>query len=444
MIDYFASYHFPKGFLWGTATAAHQVEGNNINNDWHRWESEPGRIINGDKSSLACNWWGGRWKEDFDRAAETGQNAHRMSIEWSRIQPEQGRWDEDALDHYREMLRGLYDRGLSPIITLHHFTNPLWMADQGGWESPEAPVWFGAFVRKTVEALKEYCSTWVTLNEPNGYVISSYIWGVFPPGKKEINLAVKVMANMIKGHAVAYHAIHEVQKEARVGLSIYYRKLEPARRWFPPDWIAVRIQEKVVNDAFPVAAQSGLLDTPFLRLRIPEAVGTQDFLGVNYYSADLVAFDLSKKDSLFMHNYYPAGTDISPSGFIANIPSGMYEALKWGLKFRVPMIVTENGVDDHLDTLRPRYILQHVHQVWRAVNSNWPVKGYFHWSLVDNFEWERGWSQRFGLWGLDVDTQQRIRRKSVDVYEAICRENGITTEMVEQFAPEVTGKIFAA
>jgi beta-glucosidase len=444
MTEFDAAYHFPKGFLWGTATASHQVEGNNHNNNWSRWETEPGRIINDEKCGLACDWWGGRWKEDFDRAVETGQNAHRLSIEWSRIQPAQERWDEDALDYYREMLRGLYDRGLSAMVTLHHFTDPLWMADQGGWENPESPVWFEKFVRKAVEALKEYCSTWVTINEPNVYAVSGYIYGQFPPGKKSIKTALNVMVNLTKGHAAAYHTIHEIQKEARVGFAINYRDFVPAKAWFLPDQVAANIQRKTFNNAFPVAAMTGLLDTPFMKTRIPQAVNTQDFLGVNYYSRDLVAFNLTKPSSQFIHNYYPKNPDLSPTGFIANIPEGMYQALKWGLKFKVPMIVTENGVEDHLDTLRPRYLLQHIHQVWRAVNFNWPVKGYFHWSLVDNFEWERGWTQRFGLWGLNPQTQERTRRKSVDLYEAICRENGITTDMVDRFAPEVMQKIFNA
>jgi hypothetical protein len=122
-----ATVHFPRGFLWGAATAAHQVEGNNTNNNWHAWEQQEGRIIHGDKSGLACDWWGGRWKEDLDRAAETGQNAHRFSIEWSRIQPAPDRWDEEALERYRLMLRGMLERGLMPMVTLHHFSNPLWL-----------------------------------------------------------------------------------------------------------------------------------------------------------------------------------------------------------------------------------------------------------------------------------------------------------------------------
>jgi len=444
MPDYSASYHFPRGFLWGTATASHQVEGANRNNNWSRWEEDPGRVIAGQKAGLACDWWGGRWKEDLDRAVETGQNAHRLSIEWSRIQPARDRWDEDALDHYRAILRGMYDRGLAPMVTLHHFTDPLWMTELGGWENADAPQWFESFVRKVIPALKEYCTTWVTINEPNVYTVSGYVYGMFPPGKQSIPTALQVMINLVRGHALSYRAIHELQPEARVGFAINYRSFQPAHAWSPLDRVAAGIQHQFFNDAIPVAAMSGRFVTPFLKQQITGAAATQDFIGVNYYSRDLVAFDLTRPQTQFIRNDYPKGSDLSPTGFIANVPAGMYEALKWSLKFKLPIIVTENGVEDAADELRPRYLLQHVHQVWRAVNFNWPVRGYFHWSLVDNFEWERGWTQRFGLWGLNTETQTRTRRKSVDAYEAICRENGITTEMVRRFAPEVLDKIFAA
>ena len=122
-----ASYHFPQGFLWGTATSSHQVEGGNTNNNWSAWENTPGKIVNGQKAGLACDWWGGRWREDFDRAAEGGQTSHRLSLEWSRIQPSRDRWDEDSLAYYREMITGLNQRGIKPMITLHHFTDPLWL-----------------------------------------------------------------------------------------------------------------------------------------------------------------------------------------------------------------------------------------------------------------------------------------------------------------------------
>jgi len=436
-----ATIHFPRGFLWGTATAAHQVEGNNTNNSWWAWEQQPGHILNGDKSGLACDWWCGRWKEDLDRAVETGQNAHRFSIEWSRIQPTPDQWDESALERYRAMLRGMLERNLLPMVTLHHFSNPIWLEEQGGWENDETPRKFAIFVRKVVEALKEYASYWVTINEPNVYSYAAFSEGQFPPGKKDINATFHVMTNLVRGHAMAYKIIHELQPEARVGLSMNYRSLFPASA-SPLDKFVAKTQSAIFNDLFPRAAQDGKVRFVYKTVNIPEAAKTQDFLGVNYYSRDQVSFDITRGAALFGRMGYPKDADLSSTGFIANEPDGFYEALNWGLQFNVPMLVTENGVEDHEDKMRPRYIAQHIQQMWRAVNYNWPVKGYFHWSLVDNFEWERGWTQRFGLWGLDVETQARIRRKSVDLYAEICRENGLSSEMVAKYCPEVLTKMF--
>jgi beta-glucosidase len=143
-----------------------------------------------------------------------------------------------------------------------------------------------------------------------------------------------------------------------------------------------------------------------------------------------------------MRTYFRPDAELSTTGFIANEPQGIFEALKWGLQFKVPIIVTENGIEDEDDRVRPSYLLQHLHQIWRAVNFNWPVKGYFHWTLVDNFEWERGWTQRFGLWELDVDTQARRKRPSVDLYAAICKDNCISSDVVQQYAPQIYEQLF--
>jgi beta-glucosidase len=435
------TYHFPKGFLWGAATASHQVEGNNTNNNWHAWEQQPGRILHGHISGLACDWWGGRWKEDMDRAAESGQNAHRLSVEWSRIQPAPDRWDESALERYRAMLRGMNERGITPMVTLHHFSNPLWLEEMGGWQNPETPALFEKFTRKTVEALKEYVSYWTTINEPNVYAYSGFVEGVFPPGIKDIGTAFVVMENLVRGHARCYHAIHEIQKEARAGLAVNYRSIYPAPG-SPLNKIPAALQSRLFNDLFPRAALDGVVDFIFKKVHIPQAGKTQDFIGVNYYSRDYVHFDPTKVGNVFGRRSYREGVPVSPTGFIALEPDGFYEALKWALKFNVPILVTENGVEDLDDSLRPRYLAEHLREMWRAVNFNWPVKGYFHWSLVDNFEWERGWTQRFGLWGLDVETQARIRRPSVDFYAAICKENGLSRAMVEQYAPEAVARVF--
>jgi beta-glucosidase len=395
-----ATYHFPRGFLWGTATAAYQVEGNNVNSNWYAWEQEPGKIIDGDKAGQACDWWNGRWREDFRRAAEGGQNAHRMSIEWSRVQPAPDRWDEEALNRYVEMLRGLTELNMTPLITLHHYSDPQWFVDMGGWENETAAAYFEKYIRKVIPALKDYVNLWCTLNEPNGYAAQGFIVGTFPPGKKDFNLGFKVIVNLLRAHAAAYHAIHQIQPEARVGIANYYRSLQPARTWLPLDGLVTRLL-KNLNDVFPSACKDGVVRFITKRLRLPELKGTQDFLGIDYYSRDYVRFDLFSSE-----------------------------------------LFTENGIEDALDLIRPRYMLEHLHQVWRAVNFNWPVKGYFHWTLVDNFEWERGWSQRFGLWELDRETQARHKRPSADLYAEICRENGISDEMVRHYAPAALPRLF--
>lgn len=436
-----ASYHFPRGFLWGAATASHQVEGNNTNNNWWDWEQRPGRIINGQKSGLACDWWGGRWREDFDRAATAGQNAHRLSIEWSRVQPSPDRWNEAAIDRYREMARGLVERGMTPMMTLHHFSDPHWLADKGGWDSPAVIELFEAYVLKTVEALKEYVNYWITINEPNVLAASGYLFGEFPPGKKELGAALNVMVNQVHAHAAAYQAIHKLQPAARVSIALQVRPFIPAKSKSPFDHLAAGLLNSAFNEFFPRALTSGEMRISAWRKTAPEAKNTLDYLGINYYTRERVTFTLQTSQA-FARRSFSKDAELSPTGFIANDPQGFFEVLKWARAFNLPIVITENGVEDAEDCLRPKYLLQHLHQAWRAVNENYPIKGYFHWSLVDNFEWERGWTQRFGLWELDVDTQARRKRPSADLYAEICRENGITSEMVSKYAPQLLETMF--
>jgi len=437
-----ASFHFPRSFLWGAATAAHQVEGGNTNNNWARWESEPGRIIHDQKAGLACDWWGGRWREDLERARDTGQNAHRLSIEWSRVQPAPDRWDDEALARYVEIARWLVDNGMTPMVTLHHFSDPLWLVELGGWENDDTPAHFARFVRRAVTALKDHVSLWTTVNEPNVYALSGWVEGLFPPGKRDLALAARVVVNLIRGHTAAYRVIHELQPHARAGVATNYRSFAPAHPHNPLDRVPLNFQNQLFNRAFNDCLATGRLDLVLKKVALPEAAGTQDFIGLNYYSRDMVAFDLLKPGQMFGRRFCPADAALSSTGFIANVPAGMWDGLKWAHGYALPIFVTENGVEDDTDTLRPRYLIEHLHQVWRAANFNWQLKGYFHWSLVDNFEWERGWTQRFGLWGLDVDTQARVRRPSVDLYAEICRENGISSDMVARYAPAVFDRLF--
>jgi beta-glucosidase len=432
-----ATYNFPRGFLWGTATSAYQVEGNNKNNQWYQWEQKPGKIANGDTCGQACDWWGGRWREDFDRAAECGQNAHRFSIEWSRIQPAPDRWDEHALDRYLEMLRGLNDRRLFPVVCLHHFTDPRWVTEMGGWENDNIPELFSAYAAKVAEALKGYVTTWITINEPNVVATMGYLTGEFPPEKRDLSAMARVATNQARAHGLAYHKIKELQPEARVGIALNWRGFNPARGWHPLDRLAARLHNQVYNEFFPKLFTAGSAWILNKKVILPEAKGTQDYVGVNFYTSDMVKFSLGAgKDELFVRRFYPEEAPLSPNGTIASQPEEFFKALRWARQFRAPIIVTENGVEDMEDSFRRDYLVRHIHQLWKAVNFNYPIKGYFFWSLVDNFEWENGWTQRFGLWELDTKTQLRRKRPSADLYAAICKQNALAAEMVREFAPK--------
>lgn len=435
-------FRFPDRFLWGTSTAAFQVEGQSANSNWSAWEREPGRIAQGQTAGRACDWWAGRWREDLDRAAAAGQNAHRTSVEWSRLQPAADTWDKEALDYYRTLIRGIRERGMTPFVTLHHFTEPQWFTERGGWESEEAPNLFAAYVRKVVAALKDDVSMWATINEPNIRAYSGYVTGENPPGVRDLKRAYRVMTNLVRAHAAAYHVIHTVQPTARVCTTVYYRGFTPAKAWFPPDRLAALLQRRLFDDLFPRALTDGVVDFLTKRVRVPEAKHTQDLIAIDYYTTDHVAFDLRAASNAFGRNFYPDGSDLSDTGYIANEPRGLFDAIRWARRFRLPVVIAENGVDDADDRLRPRYLAEHLHQLWRALSLGVKIEGYFHWTLVDNFEWERGWTQRFGLWSLDVDTQERRKRPSADLYASICRENGLSRDAVERFAPQALETIF--
>lgn len=436
-----ATFHFPRGFLWGTATAAHQVEGNNTNNNWWAWEQRPGRIKEGHRSGRACDWWAGRWREDLDRAAAGGQNAHRLSIEWSRVQPTPEHWDEAAIDRYRTILRGLHERNLLPLVTLHHFSDPLWFAERGGWENPQAAEWFAAYTRKIVEAFKEYVNYWVTLNEPNGLAVQAYLLGQFPPGEKDLGKTIAVMTNLVRAHALSYHEIHKIQPTARVSIALHVRPLLPAKSWSPLDRLVAGLSNRAMNDLFPLACITGEMRLSAWRKAIPEAKNTLDYLGVNYYTREYLAFSPHPEEG-FSRRSFGKGVELSPNGFIASDPDTFSRVLEWANRFKLPILITENGVEDAEDRLRPRFLLLHLHRLWRAVNENMPIKGYFHWTLVDNFEWNEGWTLRFGLWELDVESQARCKRPSADLYAEICRTNGFSTEMVSRYAPELMEQMF--
>jgi beta-glucosidase len=415
-----------------------------VSADFWRWEQQAGRIAAGHTSGRACDWWAGRrWQEDLDRAAADAHTAHRLSVEWSRIEPTPARWDDDALEHYREIVRGLRARGMEPMVTLHHFVNPWWVAERRAWETGEAVALFARYVRKVVSALHDDVTLWCTLNEPNVYMYNGWVAGVFPPGVRDLRLALRVAHNLLRAHAAAYGIIREIQPGALVGLPVHFRPIEPARSDSPLDRWAAQTQFNLFSSLFPDAIRTGALRRPFgSAVRVPEARHTLDFLGLNYYTADVTRFDLTNPAELFGRRSFPPDAELDDLKWFACYPPGFIWSLKWARDFGLPVFVTENGIGDATDRLRRRYLIHHVRQLWRAVNFNWDVRGYFHWSLVDNFEWERGWTHRFGLYAMDPETLVRTPRRSAHLYAEICKTRSLSSEIVARYAPELLETMF--
>jgi beta-glucosidase len=416
---------FPAGFRWGTATSAYQVEGNNTASDWWAWEQQPGRIANGDRSGLACDWWR-HAERDFDLMAGLHQNAARISVEWARVEPVEGRWDESAVARYRELLQGLRGRGMEPLVTLNHFTLPQWVAVRGGWLWDGIADAFAAYAGRFVRAVAPLADFWLTVNEPVGHLISAYLTGRFAPGRTSLPALRRALVNSVRGHAAAYHAVHDAQPSARVSVAAYLRPATPVNplsrlhRWL------ARQLDQAVNWMYLDALVSGRLAGPLGAVgRVPEAAGTLDYVAVNYYTRSSVSFDLRRPRQLFIRDEPRREAEVSDGGYGEFYPDGLLTVLRDVRRYRLPVYVTENGVPDADDDMRPRFIVEHLRRTAQAIGEGCPVQGYYHWSIVDNFEWADGWSLRFGLYELDPATQRRIPRPSAALYGDICRRNAL-------------------
>ncbi len=430
---------FPDGFLWGAATSAHQVEGGNTRNDWWRFEQLPGKIAHGDRSGEACRHYE-RFDQDFALAQADGHNAHRLSFEWSRLEPERGRFAESEVRHYHDVLASLRRRNLVPIVTLHHFTNPLWIADQGGWENPRTMADFEAFARFCGREFGAEVDWWVTVNEPEVLAFRAYSEGLWPPQERDDSAALAAMANLLEAHGRAYRALHEEDRgdadgdgaAVRAGFAKNYVILRGDRWWFPLDPLRAWLEGAVFNGAVLRAAMDGEI-----RLAIPGARGVRrrppglarslDFLGLNYYTRWRVRH-LAREAHVARR-----GVPVNDLGWEIH-PAGMEWCVTHAARHGVPLLITENGFADETDRFRPRALVEHLLHLRRAIASGARVLGYLHWSLMDNFEWADGYRARFGLYRVDFDHPERPRHRtrSAEVYSRICRANAVTGEVLAE------------
>jgi len=390
---------FPAGFLWGTATAAHQVEGF-MNNDWTVWE-EAGKSK--DRSGRACDHWNfERFRQDVALMKSLHLNAYRLSIEWSRIMPGPNEVDLAAIAKYRAMLELLKVEGFTVMATLHHFTNPTWFALGGGWKSASL-VPFLRYVEIAGKAFGDLVDFWTTFNEPMGYIYLGWLAGLWPPGKKrQLFASARVAYRMTRAHNAAYRILRRVSPDTPVGLVHALICYEA-----PTNGLADRA----------LAAAADFIGNQWFLGKTQN-----DFIGVNYYMHrrfSLASFVPPRIINLVSEK--PRLTDFGWEVY----PKGIYRVLKSLQRYGVPLYVTENGVADEKDALRADFIREHLEWTHRAIADGVDVRGYFHWSLLDNFEWAEGFSKRFGLFEVDFQTQERRLRPSALVYRDIAAENAI-------------------
>lgn len=414
--------HFPNGFLWGTATAAHQVEGNNVNNDNWLMEHVPGTMY-AEPSGDACDHYH-RYPEDIALLAELGFNMYRFSIEWARIEPEEGEFSKASLEHYRRMLSACHEHGLTPMVTFHHFTSPRWLIAAGGWEDKDTPDRFARFCERATQHLGDIIGAACTLNEPNLPLLLTKS-GIIPPpdpqqpapwrlatanalGTTPDRLAPFVFAGsdravetILNAHRRAMEAIKAGPGDFPVGLTLALQDIQAGEGG---EAMAAQMRQEI-NDVYL------------------ENLRGDDFVGVQTYSRTRFGPEgpLPPEEGVELTQMH---YEFWPEALEATI---RYAASVTG----IPVIVTENGIATTDDTRRIAYIQRALQGVANCLNDGLDVRGYTYWSAFDNFEWISGYRPTFGLIAVDRETQKRTVKPSALWVGAVARTNGLSINQSE-------------
>ena len=390
---------FPGGFTWGTATAAHQIEGGNTNNDWWAFEHTPGSVC-AEPSGDACDSWD-RWEEDADLVASFGLDNYRFSVEWSRIEPAEGEISRAALMHYRRQCLGLRARGIDPIVTFHHFTTPRWLTERGGWETGVAVEHFGRFCTVVAEALGDVMASACTINEPNIVATMGWHAGMFPPGIQDVGLSRAVANHLGDAHRLAVEAIRSAAPGVPVGLTLSMTDYQ----------LAPGGEEKL--ESIRHHAEDVFLDV----------TKGDDFLGVQTYTRMLIGPTGWAG--------YEDGIPVLDMGY-EFYPASLRNCLRRAWDYTngdVPLLVTENGIGTTDDEQRIDYVRQALSGVLDAIADGVDVRGYTYWSLLDNFEWALGYRPRFGLVGVDRATFERTAKPTAAWLASVAAANALPPDL---------------
>lgn len=419
-----ASFTLREGLLLGTASAATQIEGGETDHSWLDW-ARRGRVKDGATPARADDHYA-RWKEDDQLMVDMGLQIARIGVEWARIEPQNGVFDHQAMDHYVQEVRFLNAHGIKPLVTLHHFTNPMWFEKLGAFEKRKNVQYFLRFVTRVVQAFGTEVTEYLTINEPNVYAIQGYFIGVWPPGKKSFFKAMHVMSVLTVAHVQAYQLIHALQRgmgvpETRVSYALSMQVNEPQN----PNKLSHRMiayfAERCFQGSLSKAMELGVFRWPIRNLGKIKKGLYCDFIGMNYYTrSTLAGFQNGARKGVPVNDL---GWEIYPQGIVDCLR-------KLEQLHPLPAYITENGTCDNQDAFRCRFLFDHLQALSQ---SGLPVKRYYHWCFTDNFEWAEGESARFGLVHVDYETQQRTVKQSGTFYSEIIKYGGVTEELYAQY-----------
>lgn len=379
---------FPDGFLWGASTAAYQVEGGLENTDWAQAARE-GKVP---PAGRACDHYH-RFEEDFDIAKGLGMNAQRLSVEWARIEPEEGKYDPAAIEHYRTVLRAIRARGMTPIVNMWHFTVPTWFGQRGSFLQKEYIACFARYAAHVAQELGDEATHWVTLNEPEVYALNGFFRGYWPPFGKSLLRSIRVYMALTRVHCAAYAAMKRVRPHLLIGVAKNDVYFEANRNPFN---MVMAWGAKYFRD----------------RWFLDRIAHCQDFIGLNHYFHKKYGETFAERASAVRSDM---GWEVHPTS--------LYHCLIALKRYNVPIYVSENGIADDADSYRAQFIKNAAACVHRALSEGVDVRGYFYWSLLDNYEWAYGYTKRFGLVHVDFDTLTRTVRPSARVYADIIGRN---------------------
>ncbi len=406
---------FPENFLWGTAIAEYQVSGavHCPDSNWAWWEEN----TNTPSSGMACNHWNNLDK-CVDCAYELGVKALRFSVEWSIIEPIRGQFDYEALKHYQDFCQKLIAAGIQPVVTLHHFTHPQWFEELGAFENKENIEYFVRFSELVFNNLQEYVTIWCTINEPSIYIFQAYLRGVYPPGKTNPVRAARVLKNLLLAHVEVYKKLKELPggEKSKIGIVHDIIQFEPYNDK-PLENMVCKYLNAIINNAVIDFFKTGrfCIKAPLFStvcVTHKEAPKTLDFIGLNYYSHVLLKQEWGID---FLKEYYRT-EDIKTDMPYALYPEGLYRAIQHVAELQVPIYITENGIADADDSRRELFTQRYLYALNRALQDGYDVRGYFYWSLMDNFEWDMGYVMKFGLFEVDFATQERKLRPGANYF----------------------------